>query len=176
MSTNTSVLTREADGDDLVAVVDVGHRTWPVTFGPIAGDEYVAMGLAKWWTQEAIIPAIRKGRVTVAEVNGEVVGMSELGVHDDHAWMWKLYVLPEYQGCGVGGALMRAAIHRVAAQQHTQLRLSYLDGNEHAAAFYTHHGFEHLEVQEGGSGMPDNIVVSREITPTDAPVDERGEV
>ena len=54
----------------------MGHRTWPGTYGPIAGEEYVAMGLATWWTEDATIPAIRARRATVAELDGEVVGAS----------------------------------------------------------------------------------------------------
>lgn len=175
MSTDAPVLVREANGDDLVAVVDIGRRTWPVTYGPIAGDDYVAMGLAKWWTQEANIPAIRQGRVSVAEIDGEVVGMSSVGSNDGRWWMWKLYVLPEYQGSGVGGALMRTAIRQAAVDGREELWLSYLQGNDHAAAFYAHHGFEHVEVQEGGSGMPDNIVVRRVLTAADVPAEQRGE-
>lgn len=170
---STDVLVRQADGDDLVAVVDIGHRTWPVTYGPIAGDDYVAMGLAKWWTQEATIPAIRQGRVTVAEIDGEVVGMSTVGNNDGRWWMWKLYVLPDHQGSGVGGALMRSAIHRTALGEHDALWLSYVKGNDNAAAFYAHHGFEQVEVQEGGSGMPDDVVVRRPITAADIPSTEQ---
>ena len=70
---------REATGDDLDAVLRVGHRTWPVTYGPVAGDEYVAMGLAKWWTADAVIPAIRAGRALVAQVGDEVVGVATYG-------------------------------------------------------------------------------------------------
>ncbi|WP_289232508.1 MULTISPECIES: GNAT family N-acetyltransferase [Barrientosiimonas] len=162
------VVVRRADGDDLVAVVDIGRRTWPVTFGPIAGEDYVAMGLAKWWTQEATIPAIRQGRVSVAELRGEVVGMSSVGMNDHKLWMWKLYVLPEHQGAGVGGALMRAAVHKAAADGYDELWLSYLKGNDQAAAFYRHHGFTEVEEEHGGSGLPDSIVARRPITPEDA--------
>lgn len=172
---NTDVVVRPADGDDLVAVVDIGHRTWPVTYGPIAGDDYVAMGLAKWWTQEATIPAIRKGRVMVAEVEGVVVGMSYVGMDGERPWMFKLYVLPEQQSTGVGGALMRAAIHRAATEGHDQLWLSYLQGNERAAQFYAHHGFVEIEIEEGGSGMPDNVVMRRSLSESDIPTDRRGD-
>jgi ribosomal protein S18 acetylase RimI-like enzyme len=168
-----TVLVRPANGDDLVAVVEIGHRTWPATYGPLAGEEYVAMGLSKWWTQEATIPAIRKGQVTVAEVDGKVVGMTSVGLNEKRLWMWKLYVLPEHQSSGIGGALMRAAIHKAADEGYDELWLSYLHGNDRAGAFYAHHGFTQVETQEGGSGMPDNIVVRRALTEADAPLAER---
>ena len=74
MPTVVNVRVRRAVEDDLDAILSVGHRTWPVTYEPIAGADYVAMGLAKWWSAESTRPAIKAGRMTVAEVDGEVVG------------------------------------------------------------------------------------------------------
>src|SRR5664279_2303966 len=105
-----TLIIRVADGNDLKAVLDVGRRTWPVTYGPIAGPDYVAMGLAKWWTADAIIPSIRAGRVTVAEVDGTVVGIAVVGPHEKHLVLWKLYVRPEYQGNGIGTALVESVV------------------------------------------------------------------
>jgi GNAT superfamily N-acetyltransferase len=147
---------RAADGNDLVAVLDVGRRTWPVTYGPIAGEEYVAMGLAKWWTEDATIPAIRAGRVTVAEVDGTVVGIAVVGPHENHLVLWKLYVLPEYQGRSIGSALMESVVAR-AMGEHAQIRLSYLEGNSSAEAFYRSKGFVEIGRECGGDGIPESV-------------------
>jgi ribosomal protein S18 acetylase RimI-like enzyme len=151
-----ALLIRPADGDDLLAVVDVGRRTWPVTYGPIAGEDYVRMGLAKWWTQDATIPAIRAGRVTVAELDGEVVGIAAVGPHERHLVLWKLYVLPEHQGKAIGSALMESVVAR-AMGQYPQIRLSYLDGNTSAEAFYRSKGFVEISRECGGEGLPENV-------------------
>ena len=148
---------RQADGEDLTAVIEVGHRTWPVTYGPIAGEDYVAMGLAKWWTQEATIPAIRAGRVTVAEIDDEVVGMAGVGPSEGHLNLWKLYVVPERQSDGVGGRLLRAVIAKAREDGYDEIRLSYLAGNDNAAAFYEHFGFTEVERESSGSGIPDSV-------------------
>ncbi|AKU17360.1 GNAT family N-acetyltransferase [Luteipulveratus mongoliensis] len=157
MSEGANIVIRQADGEDLTEVLEVGHKTWPVTYGPIAGDDYVAMGLAKWWTQEATIPAIRAGRVTVAEVDGRVVGMTSVGPSEGHLNLWKLYVLPDQQGTGLGGRLMRAVIDKAVEDGHDAIRLSYILGNDNAAQFYEHFGFVETERESGGSGMPDNV-------------------
>jgi len=151
-----ALLIRAADGNDLLAVLDVGHRTWPVTYAPIAGEEYVAMGLAKWWTKDATIPAIRAGRVTVAEVDGEVVGIASVGPHEGHLALWKLYVLPEYQGRGIGSALLDSVVAR-AREDYPQIRLSYLDGNTSAEGFYRSRGFVEIGRESGGDGIPESI-------------------
>ena len=151
-----ALLIRAADGNDLLAVLDVGHRTWPVTYGPIAGEDYVAMGLAKWWTKDATIPAIRAGRVTVAEVDGEVVGIASVGPHENHLALWKLYVLPEHQGRGIGSALLDSVVAR-ATEDYPQIRLSYLDGNTSAEGFYRSRGFVEIGRESGGDGIPESI-------------------
>jgi GNAT superfamily N-acetyltransferase len=151
-----ALIIRAADGNDLTAVLEVGRRTWPVTYGPIAGEEYVAMGLAKWWTKDATIPAIRGGRVTVAELDGTVVGIAAVGLHESHLVLWKLYVLPEHQGGGIGSALMESVV-AAARGEHSQIRLSYLDGNTSAEGFYRNKGFVEISRESSGDGIPDSV-------------------
>ena len=153
---------RVADGNDLAAVLNVGRRTWPVTYGPIAGEDYVAMGLAKWWTEDATIPAIRAGRVTVAEVDGSVVGIAVVGPHENHLVLWKLYVLPEYQGKAIGSALMESVV-AAAEGEHDQIRLSYLNGNTLAEAFYRGKGFVEISRESGGDGIPESVWMQLEL-------------
>lgn len=156
---------REAHLDDLDAVLAVGHRTWPVTYEPIAGTDYVAMGLAKWWTAEATLPALRSGRVLVAEVGGQVIGMASSGPLEGRLVLWKLYVLPQFQGHGAGSALMDAVLER-AARTYDEIRLAYLDGNAQAAGFYRSKGFVELDREVAGHGIPDSVWMSRALTPS----------
>lgn len=151
-----ALIIRVADGNDLMAVLDVGRRTWPVTYGPIAGDDYVAMGLAKWWTEDATVPAIRAGRVTVAEVDGTVVGIAVVGPHEEYLVLWKLYVLPEFQGTGIGTALVESVVAS-ATGVHRQIRISYLEGNTLAEAFYRGKGFVEISRESGGDGIPESV-------------------
>lgn len=160
-------IVRRATGDDLTAVIDIGRRTWQAIYGPIAGEEYVQMGLAKWWTQEATIPAVRSGRVLVAELGETIVGMSSIGLDEHKLWLWKLYVLPEHHGRGAGSALLAAVLDRARADGHTEVFSSYVDGNEQAAGFYDRHGFVVDHRDEGGSGIPDSIVVRCALTGKD---------
>ncbi|GAA1875094.1 GNAT family N-acetyltransferase [Lapillicoccus jejuensis] len=174
MSTVTLTV-RVAGPSDLESVLDVGHRTWPPTYEPIAGPDYVRMGLAKWWTAEATRPALSAGRVLLAEDDGDpvsgtpvrVVGMASYGPMNGRAVLWKLYVLPESQKLGAGGALLRAVVDAVAPT-YDELRLAYLDGNEKAAAFYRHHGFNEIEREPGGTGMPDQVWMARALTTEEA--------
>jgi GNAT superfamily N-acetyltransferase len=158
------VVIRTATGNDLDAVVRVGHQTWQATYEPIAGAEYVAMGLAKWWTTDAVIPSIRVGRTLVAERDGEVVAMAAYGTQGDDLVLWKLYVLPEHHGHGIGRRLLAAVIDRGIELGHTRLVVSHVDGNEQGNRFYERNGFRTTDREAGGSGMPDTIWMVKDLT------------
>ena len=122
------------------------------------------MGLAKWWTEGATIPAIRAGRVTVAELDGKVVGIASVGPHEKHLVLWKLYVLPECQGHGIGSALVESVV-ATARGMHDEIRISYLTGNTLAEAFYRGKGFVEISRESGGDGIPESVWMRLDLDP-----------
>lgn len=157
------VLVRGAVGDDLAGVLSVGHRTWLATYEPIAGPEYVAMGLAKWWTSDVVTDSIRKGRTLVAVDGEEVVGVATYGHQDDAVVLWKLYVLPGHHAKGIGSRLLDAVVRRAVESDHRRITLSYLEGNDQAARFYAKHGFTETHRETPGSGLPESVWMAREL-------------
>jgi ribosomal protein S18 acetylase RimI-like enzyme len=158
-----AVVVRTATGDDLDGVLRVGHETWRTTYEPIAGPEFVEMGLAKWWTGDALIPGIRVGRTLVADDDGTVVGMASYGSQDDQLVLWKLYVLPSHQGRGLGRRLLDEVIARARELGRTELHVSHIEGNEQAGRFYERNGFRHTHREAGGSGLPDEIWLVKDL-------------
>ncbi|MDO5711541.1 MAG: GNAT family N-acetyltransferase [Micrococcales bacterium] len=157
---------RLADGNDLEGVVAVGRATWPITHGEFYDPDLVELFLAKWWTSEATIPAIRAGRTVVAESldhldeNGkpQIVGMAAYGGHQGAQVIWKLYVLPQWQRHGIGGMLLRAVFSRIGDQP---IHMSFPDGNRAAGDFSRAYGFveDHREEQHD---MPDLVWMRRD--------------
>jgi GNAT superfamily N-acetyltransferase len=157
------VVIRGAVGDDLTGVLSVGHRTWLATYEPIAGPEYVAMGLAKWWTSDVVTDSIRKGRTLVAVEGDDVVGVATFGPQDDAFVLWKLYVLPGHHGQGIGSRLLGAVVERALESDHPRITLSYLEGNQQAARFYLRHGFTETHRETPGSGLPESVWMARDL-------------
>jgi ribosomal protein S18 acetylase RimI-like enzyme len=152
-----TVRIRAAVEDDLTAIAEVGHRTWPPTYEPLAGKEYVADGLARWWSGDLLRQALE--RTFVAEdAAGEIVGMTSFGQADDALVVWKLYVVPEAQGFGAGTALLRKVL---ATGEGRTVRLAYIDGNDRAAKFYAGHGFTFLKREADLNGGPDSVWLER---------------
>jgi len=139
---------RAAETRDVAAIIAVGRRTWPATYG-FAGPAYVTSGLATWWSADAIQQSIQNTTVMVVEDRTAIVATGNIDLRGGHPTIWKLYVVPESQGAGVGSALLRTLLG-VAGDR--PVRLGYLDGNSRAAAFYAAHGF--LEIGREPSGEP----------------------
>lgn len=122
------VVIKAGNSADVDAVVDVGRRTWPQTYTPLAGEDYVRMGLDKWWTVAATRPLVLAGKATVAELDGEVVGVAVVGPLTGDLVLFRLYVVPEHQGMGIGRLLLEDVMTTARETGHRILRLSYLNG------------------------------------------------
>jgi len=92
-------------------------------------------------------------QVWVAEADGRPVGFAAVGAD----MLNHLYIAPEWQGRGVGGALLDAA-----RSGRDRLELWVFQGNERARTFYERRGFV-LVKQTDGSGneerTPDALYV-----------------
>jgi GNAT superfamily N-acetyltransferase len=157
-----SVTIRAATADDLAAMRSVGERTWPPTYA-FAGDDYVAHGLATWWSDEALRASLADTELLVAERDGELLGVGNIDFRSDPPVIWKLYVVPEAQGTGAGSALLAALIEKARGRAR-EVRLEYVDGNDRAAAFYTAQGFRETGREPATEpGWPDFVWVSRPV-------------
>ncbi|WP_427894317.1 N-acetyltransferase family protein [Kribbella sp. GL6] len=132
---------RRAELEDVDAVRAIGLQTWPVAYAGLVPDEFIADGLARWWSREAVERSIANGITLVAAEGDDLVGMTGLGRQDEFWVMWKLYVVPGHQGKGIGKALLDAAV--AALPDGTpELLLDVLVTNEKAIGFYRSQGFE----------------------------------
>lgn len=156
---------RRATEHDTDGIRDVGLRVWPLTYG-FAGDDYVASGLAQWWSDEAVRVSIASTTTWVAvDDEGRVVGIGNLDLRAETPTIWKLYVLPDTQGTGVGRALLEQLVSAVPPDRGRVI-LEYVDGNDRAATFYARQGFTEVEREPADHpGWPAIVWVERSLTP-----------
>lgn len=108
------------------------------------------------------------GKATVAELDGEVVGVAVVGPLKGDLVLFRLYVVPEHQGTGIGRMLLEDVLQVARERGHRIIRLSYLDGNVNAERFYRAFGFTESHREPTGDGIPDSIWVVRDLW-ADAP-------
>ncbi|MCL2781446.1 MAG: GNAT family N-acetyltransferase [Actinomycetia bacterium] len=160
----SGVRVRLATVDDLAAIRRIGEVTWPVTY-PFASAAYLAHAMDNWWSLAALAESLARTRTFVAEASGpgpdrEVVGVGAIDLCGDRQdvrpgdWpsIWKFYLLPEYQGRGVGRLLLDRLLAQVPPAADGVM-LEYIEGNERGAAFFRRHGF--AEFRRDPPGRPD---------------------
>ena len=100
------------------------------------------------WVAETVLP---RQKVWVAEADGRVVGVASL---DNDDMLTQLYILPGYQGRGIGGALLA----RAKAARPAGLGLYAFQRNARARGFYERRGFVAVACGDGSGneeGEPD---------------------
>ncbi len=152
-----SLRVRDADVEDVEGIRAVGEACWPDTYA-FAGEHYIEHGLASWWSEAAVERSLRDTTVVVAvDDDGRVVGTGNVDLRGQIPTVWKLYVLAETRGTGVGTALLDALVKRIPKSADA-LRLEYVTGNDRAARFYARRGFLETGRTPGDHpGWPDTV-------------------
>lgn len=131
---------RRATPDDAEGIAAMGERVTRATHLGFVDEVYVQGMLATWWRTGAIRESMTRTVHHVAHDDEGVVGTSVLGRLDGEPVLWKLYVDVGLHGSGVGSQLLDAALGHVE-DGDSCLRLSVLEGNAPALAFYLRRGF-----------------------------------
>jgi GNAT superfamily N-acetyltransferase len=140
MSTRTTSIrrAREADLGGLSKVFDASWReAYRGLIPGVALERLIASRDRAWWRG-----ALRRGRpIAVVETADLVVGYAAYGrtrsrALGTEAEIDELYLLPEYQGLGLGRRLFRAVRNDLADHGLTQLGVWSLEENDRAGTFY----------------------------------------
>ena len=153
---------RPATAADVSAICSIGQEVWPETYA-FAGGDFVEHGLAIWWSEEAVRKSLATTTTLVAEAHGQIVGMGNVELRRETPVIWKLYVLPEHQGTGVGSALLMGLVASVPVERQL-IDLEYVDGNDRASDFYTRNGFIEVRREPAEqSDWPDQVWMQRSL-------------
>jgi len=127
---------RFATAEDASAITAVVHESWLAANGNLLPrDSQQALHACRNF---AGFVAGEWQSIRVAQADGAIVGA--VGVNPAGV-IWMLYVLPSYQGCGVGTALYDAAISTIKSAGGRKAVLEVLAANENAVAFYRARGW-----------------------------------
>lgn len=146
------VRVRDANPGDTEAIVSATRQGWLQGYRDIVSAEKLADLPVDRWRHEVSVGLRRPvgdAFTLVAEVGGEFAGYCFVAAPSrsgelppGFAELAGIYVLPEHWGGGAGGALIDAAMERVAALGYEGAFLWTFADNERAIRFYRRHGWE----------------------------------
>jgi len=151
-----NVFIRPATIADILEIIDFGNNVLPAVYMPLTSEQYVQDMINTYWTQSAFKTAIEANDTLlfVAILNEQVVGLAEVQWSSEKAILWKLYVLANLRGTGIGRALIYETLKRLP-DEIKWFYTEYLTSNTSAGEFYTAQGFQfdHLEQDESDSKL-----------------------
>ena len=95
----------------------------------------------------------------IGEADGEAAGFTRMQFHknENRLYIASLYLLPAYQGKGIGGRLLQVAEEKAGAYGLTELWVGVMVQNEAAARWYDRKGFSFIREEPfrmGGASVP----------------------
>jgi ribosomal protein S18 acetylase RimI-like enzyme len=138
----------EAAPEDVAGIVAVQKETWLATYPNeeygITEEDILSKDwdspdrIARW--QKTIIEGSDANRLWIAKEREKVVGVCSVSKGDNQNQVRAIYVLPEYQGKGVGKKLLEKAFDWLGDEKNTVLGV--VKYNTNAIEFYKKFGFE----------------------------------
>lgn len=151
---------RAAEDEDVAAICGFGEVHIRPHYAPLIGAAAADEQVREWWNEAVIGAAVAAGLVIVAEADGRLVGVGQRGrAGADHV-VYKLYLHPEFRGCGQGPRLIDALIRELPADAD-RLYIEHFAANERAGAFYEREGFAVHRIEPSRTGNPALAVVWR---------------
>ena len=140
-----SLGTRRAEASDAFGISAVHDASWRQVYTGViphkALDTMVRRRDAKWWMRAIV----NSTRVIVLEAAGQIVGYATFGSNrvaalPQQGEVYELYLLPEYQGVGLGKKLFIAARQELASLGMKSCVVWTLEDNHSAMEFYRNAG------------------------------------
>jgi ribosomal protein S18 acetylase RimI-like enzyme len=150
--TTLTIEVRRAEPRDARAIASVHRAAWIASYAGMIPHKPLVQMIERrredWWRRAALGPST----VLVLECAGKIAGYATVGRNRVRALkqegeIYELYLLPEYQGIGLGSYLFRECRGVLRALNMTGLVVWCLEENDNAVTFYRAMGG--MDVAEG---------------------------
>ncbi len=153
-----------SDADDIASLLGA---SWAATYGSfLTPDELSVIG-REWHHPDRLRRQMsnpRVGFLLARTDTGSLVGVATVKRSDDGATVsvLRLYVLPDYQGQGIGSRLLKRALAAFPNAQRIELHVA--EGNPSGLSFWTKRGFRACGHDEARLGDITLALISMERT------------
>jgi ribosomal protein S18 acetylase RimI-like enzyme len=146
MNNVKNIRIREAQHPEHPEITDISIRIWKQAYRGLIEDEFLDNLSAEEWLKGRIQWFSEHDDFSIVAVYKEqIIGFSDFGISRHPKYgkgeIYAIYVLPEYQGYGVGKLLMREAIRQLQQKNMIPYIVITLENNIPAQKFYESIGF-----------------------------------
>lgn len=133
---------REMQGKDIPQVQQVAKRSWNSTYQGIIPLQIQESFLKAAYNDEMMQNRLEKTFIWVSKVNGKIVGFANFcpSKQDGKTELAALYLFPEYQGKGIGTALLNHGIKKLDGVN--EIFVNVEKDNRIGTTFYKAKGFK----------------------------------
>ncbi len=156
MSSDLDITLRRATLEDAGAIRDLVRAAY-AKWVPMIGREPVPM-------KADYERAVREHRIDILDRGGEMAGLIETMLREDHLWIENVAVAPSCQGSGLGRRLLAHAEREADAVGRNELRLLTNAAFEANVALYVALGYR-IDRQEPFKGGGITVYMSKRIRP-----------
>lgn len=160
----------KAQPDEADAISAMATRIWPVAYAEIIPPTQIEYMLAWMYDPSKLKEEMLHAGIEYLWIasSGSKIGFLAVGpvLMGSSCPLHKCYLLPEFQGCGIGSAAMEQLFIHLESVGATSLELRVNRGNFLAITFYRRNGFETCgeDCREiGGGFFMDDYLMKRPI-------------
>jgi ribosomal protein S18 acetylase RimI-like enzyme len=143
------ILIRPWRRDDLPAVRRILWGSWMAAYSPFIPVEDLHEYFEATYRIDSLARLFESPRIHgfIGEADGEAAGFARTQFHarENRLYLASLYLLPAYQGMGIGGRLLEAAEGRALAYGLKELWVGVMTRNEAAGRWYGKRGFRFVK-------------------------------
>ena len=135
---------RKMQKEDIRQVQAVAKTTWNATYAGIIPDDIQEKFLSAAYSDERMEYRIHHSLLFVAEAEGKIVGFANYSPVNENgeAELGAIYIYPEYQGVGIGTALLNEGIEPLPELKKLYIHVER--DNEIGKKFYQAKGFQNV--------------------------------
>lgn len=160
---------RQAAPGEWRIIQTIAHATWPLTYGKLLPAGQLEYMLDMIYSEDSIKQQMkREHQFSIGYHSGEPLGFASVEkqyISPANFMIHKLYVLPSFQGKGIGKIFLDYLTMLARQTAHDTLMLKVFVKNQNAIRFYQHLGFQSIgeEMSELGKGytVKDYIMIKK---------------
>lgn len=136
---------RTMHAEDIPQVQDVAKKSWNATYEGIIPVEIQEKFLKMAYNDERMKQRMERSFLFVAEIESNIIGFANFSPVNEEgkAELGAIYLYPEYQGKGVGSALLQKGINELSGIKEIYINVE--KDNKIGKSFYDAKGFQVLK-------------------------------